>query len=155
MRAPFTCNRTVIDMKNVVDPTLASSSAATGNVVLELHVKRHCSAAIIASTRPTHEATLLPLDNGSASDSTSFGTPESADSSGSLAEFACDEEVASTHDAYESPSGPVPLQEQFGKDTDSGKSFRCLASRAAEWAAASTSCCEGLFEIKITDEAEE
>ena len=122
-----------MDMKNVVDHALASSRAAARDVVLELHAKRHCSAAVIASTGP------LSLDNGSASDVALFGTPEGADSGGSPAGSVFDD-GASARDAYEGPSGPVSLAEQFSKDPDRGKSVRSLASRASEWSAAPTSC---------------
>ena len=91
----------------------------------------------------TCEEALLSLDDGSPSDYTFFGTPEGARSGVSPVGSAFDE-GASSREAYEGPSGPVPLLEQFGEDADSGKPFRSLVSRAAEWSAASTSCCLSL-----------
>ena len=82
---------------------LGCSSAATGDVVLEPHAKRHCSAAGVASTRLASEDTILPLDDCSASEYTLFGTPEGTESGGSSAGSVCDED-ASTHNGFRAPS---------------------------------------------------
>ena len=68
-----------MDMKCAVGPAWGCSIAATGEVVLEPHAKRHCSAAGVATTRPASEDTILSLDACSDSEYTLFGTPEDTD----------------------------------------------------------------------------
>ena len=107
---PFACashlQQKAMDMKRMNGIGLGCSSAATGDVVLEPHAKRHCSAAGVASTRLASEDTILPLDDCSASEYTLFGTPEGTESGGSPAGSVCDED-ASTHDEYEVPSSSI------------------------------------------------
>ena len=85
-----------MDSKSAVGAAWGCSIATTGEVVLEPHAKRHCSAAGVASTRLASEDTILSLDDCSASECTLFGTPEDTESGGSPAGSVCDEEARLT-----------------------------------------------------------